>query len=61
MSWEELRVILNEIAEDDNQKTFLDDQAIAFVDGAFPVHLSQSRVDGELILLPMRVAEDKKD
>lgn len=62
MNWEWLRAKLNEMAESDNEevKAFLDAQVIAFVgsDGSIPVHLSQSLLDGELILLPL---EEKKE
>lgn len=60
MNWEKLRELLNEIADDSEGKAVLEMQAIAFVgaEGAIPVHLSQSRVDGELILLPMEPASN---
>lgn len=58
MNWDKLRELLNNIAEDDNAKALLDAQAICLLgaEGSVPVHLSQSLVDGELILLPMELA-----
>lgn len=60
MNWDKLREILNGMAESEEGKALLETQVIGFMggDGAVPVHLSQSLVDGELILLPMETAKE---